>query len=64
MTEVTEYFTKNEHGGHIVPTCTGADATKIRSHEALRRRRPVEILRGPSLHPIHKNQTRELVPKA
>lgn len=36
----------------------------IRPHEALGFRRPVEILRDPSLHPIHKNQTRDLVPEA
>jgi hypothetical protein len=36
----------------------------IRPHEALGFHRPAEILRDPSLHPIHKNQTRDLVPEA
>ena len=37
---------------------------EVRPHEALGFRRPAEILRDPSLHPIHKHQTRDLVPKA
>ena len=35
----------------------------IRPHETLGFRRPAEILRDPSLHPIHKQQTRDLVPE-
>ena len=37
---------------------------QIRPHEALGMRRPIEIIRDPSLHPIHKNQTEDLVPEA
>lgn len=36
----------------------------VRPHEALGMRRPAEIIHDPSLHPIHKNQTEDLVPKA
>lgn len=36
---------------------------EIRPHEALGFHRPIEILRDPSLHPIHKNQTTDLVPE-
>jgi putative transposase len=35
-----------------------------RPHEALSMHRPIEIIRDPSLHPIHKNQSEDLVPKA
>ena len=37
---------------------------QTRPHEALGMRRPIEIIRDPSLHPIHKNQTEDPVPKA
>jgi putative transposase len=37
---------------------------EIRPHEAPGMRRPIEIIRDPSLHPIHKNQTEDLVPEA
>ena len=37
---------------------------EIRPHEALGFHRPAEILRNPSLHPVHKHQTRDLVPEA
>ena len=37
---------------------------EIRPHEALGFHRPAEILRDPSLHPVHKNQTRDLLPEA
>lgn len=36
----------------------------VRPHEALGFRRPAEILHDPSLHPIHKQQSRDLVPEA
>jgi putative transposase len=35
---------------------------EIRPHEALGFHRPIEIVRNPRLHPIHKNQTEDLVP--
>jgi putative transposase len=34
-----------------------------RPHEALGIHRPIEIIREPSLHPIHKNQTEESAPR-
>lgn len=34
-----------------------------RPHEALGMHRPIEIIREPSLHPIHKNQTEESAPR-
>ena len=37
---------------------------QTRPHEALGMRRPIEIIRDPSLHPIHKNQTEGPVRKA
>ena len=37
---------------------------EIRPHEALGMRRPIEIIRDPSLHPVHKNQTEDLAPEA
>ncbi len=37
---------------------------EIRPHEALGMRRPTEIIRDPSLHPVHKNQIQDLVPEA
>jgi putative transposase len=36
----------------------------IRPHEALAMRRPIEIIRDPSLHPIRNIQTEDLVPEA
>ena len=36
---------------------------EIRPHEALGFHRPAEIPRDPLLHPIHKHQTRDLVPE-
>jgi len=35
---------------------------EIRPHEALGFHRPIEIVRDPLLHPIHKNRTEDLVP--
>jgi len=35
-----------------------------RPHEALGMRRPIEVIRDPPLHPIHKHQTEESVPEA
>jgi len=37
---------------------------ETRPHEALGMHRPIEIIRDPSLHPIHKNQIEDLVPEA
>jgi transposase InsO family protein len=37
---------------------------QIRPHEALGFHRPIEVLADPLLHPIHKNQPEDLVPKA
>jgi putative transposase len=37
---------------------------EIRPHEALGFHRPIEIVRDPRLHPIHKHQTEDLVPEA
>lgn len=37
---------------------------EIRPHEGLGMRRPIEIIRDPSLHPVHKNQKKESVPEA
>jgi transposase InsO family protein len=36
----------------------------VRPHEALGFHRPIEIVRDPQLHPIHKHQTEDLVPQA
>lgn len=36
----------------------------IRPHEALDFHRAIEVLADPPLHPIHKNQTGDLVPEA
>jgi transposase InsO family protein len=37
---------------------------QVRPHEALAMRRPIEIIRDPSLHPIHNIQKKEPVPEA
>ena len=52
------------------PTCNReAEAyrkifNEIRPHEALGMRLPIQIIRDPRPHPIHKNQTEESVPEA
>jgi transposase InsO family protein len=56
---VADYFTKIEHGWHIAPTCTGADAIAavqlaIAQAEALAGRRLAEALTDPITGQIHR----------
>jgi putative transposase len=53
---LTDLYREAEYFRHVF--------NHIRPHEALAMRRPIEIIRDPSLHPIRNIQTEDLVPEA
>lgn len=48
----------------FLPRLRASGSAIARLHEALGMRWPIEIIRDPSLHPIGKNQSEDLVPMA
>jgi putative transposase len=52
---LTDLHREAEHYRHVL--------NHARPREALGMRRPIEIISDPSLHPVHKNQTEDLVPE-